>query len=192
MDVREKLVDLKPCPFCGGIPFERLIELLKNEENKMREILFRGKRMDNGEWIFGDLIHEPWAYFIQVDTGSGNERIRKRYAITEETFGQYTGLKDKNGKRIFEGDIVRYTFDSPDDPTATENGLKVHTGRIFWSDWRASFAVTAGRNGSASLNNDVARYVRGRQIYEYVRGANTVEVIGNIHDNPEMLKGGED
>ena len=111
--------------------------------------------------------------------------------VDPSTVGQYTGLKDKNGKRIFEGDIVRYTFDSPDDPTATENGLKVRTGRIFWSDWRASFAVTAGRNLSAALNNDVAVYVRGRQVYEYVRGANTVEVIGNVHDNPELLKGGE-
>lgn len=110
------------------------------------------------------------------------------YEVERDTIGQYTGLKDKNGKRIFEGDIVRYTFDSPDDPTATENGLKVRTGRIFWSDWRSSFAVTAGRNLRAELNNDVAVYVRGRQVYEYVRGANTVEIIGNIHDNPESRK----
>ena len=48
--------------------------------------------------------------------------------------------------------------------------------------------MTAGRNLSEALNNDVARYVRGRQIYQYVRGANTVEIIGNIHDNPELLE----
>ena len=154
----------------------------------MREILFRGKRLDNGEWVYGSFLHVEHedgsfttAIFHKKDSGGDAE-------VFPPTVGQYTGLKDKNGKRIFEGDIVRYTFDSPDDPTATENGLKVRTGRIFWSDWRASFAVTAGINGSASLNNDVARYVRGRQIYEYVRGANTVEVIGNIHDNPELLE----
>ena len=155
----------------------------------VREILFRGKRIDNGEWVEGNL-------FVSDTDGRthilvGTRRITIEWEVYPSTVGQFTGLIDKNGKRIFEGDIVRYTFDSPDDPTATENGLKVRTGRIFWSDWRASFAVTAGRNLSEALNNDVARYVRGRQIYQYVRGANTVEVIGNIHDNPEMLKGGE-
>ena len=164
----------------------------------MREIMFRGKRLDNGEWIEGYLIRyenertricksKTNAFCYQKDRS-----IIQTVAHETETFtvGQYTGLKDKYGKRIFEGDIVRYTYDSPDDPMATENGLKVRTGRIFWSDWRASFAVTAGRNLSAALNNDVAVYVRGRQVYEYVRGANTVEVIGNIHDNPELLEGG--
>ena len=164
----------------------------------MREILFRGKRLDNGEWVYGSFCMDALEQFNGLCGVDGFIRLYDKakgkmqsHEVDRETVGQYTGLKDKNGKRIFEGDIVRYTFDSPDDPTATENGLKVRTGRIFWSDWRASFAVTAGRNGSASLNSDVARYVRGRQIYEYVRGANTVEVIGNIYDNPELLKGGE-
>ena len=162
----------------------------------MREILFRGKRIDNGEWLEGAFLNDrdgafyicPSASDISYGDGGNRRRIGCWYKVDQSTVCQYTGLKDKNGKRIWEGDIVRYTFDSPDDPTATENGLKVRTGRIFWSDWRASFAVTAGRNGSASLNSDVARYVRGRQIYEYVRGANTVEVIGNITDNTELLE----
>ena len=158
----------------------------------MREILFRGKRIDNGEWVEGFYNHIPcgrfWVDEHMIQTVLENGKIGMLHDVDPSTVGQYTGLKDKNGKRIFEGDIVRYTFDSPDDPTATENGLKVRTGRIFWSDWRASFAVTAGRNLSATLNNDVAFYVRGRQVYEYVRGANIVEIIGNIHDNPESRK----
>lgn len=165
----------------------------------MREILFRGKRTDNGEWVDGFIVASrentyPNGFEMITVDGINYDELDSyipdfiSYAVDPSTIGQYTGLKDKNDKMIWEGDIVRYTFDSPDDPTATKNGLKVRTGRIFWSDWRASFAVTAGRNGSASLNNDVACYVRGRQVYEYVRGANTVEVIGNVHDNPELLE----
>ena len=67
----------------------------------MREILFRGKRIDNGEWVFGDFICEPFGYCIQVVTHSGNGYSRKKYVIKEETVGQYTGLKDKDGKLVY-------------------------------------------------------------------------------------------
>ena len=174
-----------------------------------REILFRGKLLRTGEWIEGyycktsdttyafsedyDRYPVPEHYCILVDemTDWGLPNRPTLHEVDPVTISQYTGLKDRNGKRIFEGDIVKYTFDSPEDPFATDYGLVPRVGRVFWSEWRASFAVMVGRNGSSAMNNDVARYVRGRSIYEYVRGSNTVEVIGNIYDNPELLGGAE-
>lgn len=151
----------------------------------MREILFRGKRTHCESWVEGFYVHVPYGrngkneHLIQTIKKDG--RIDTLYEVDPETIGQFTGLLDKNGKRIFEGDVVKYTFDMPDNPNATENGKKVIIGRVFFSDWRASFSVTAGRNCSRNLNND---------LFKYVRNGNRVEVIGNIHDNPELLKGG--
>ncbi|WP_312728728.1 YopX family protein [Enterococcus sp.] len=87
---------------------------------------------------------------------------------------QSTGLKDKNGVEIFEGDMVRYTWDMLSDVNATEKGKKVRISKVFWSDWRASWAV-----GKKSCNND---------LFRYARNGNTVEVIGNVWENPELLE----
>lgn len=131
----------------------------------MREILFRGKRMDNGDWVFGDLIREPFGYCIQVVTGSGNGYRRKKYAISEETVGQYTGLKDKNGKRIFEGDILKSHYDSlfPDDVTFD---LVVFCDSAWCIQQNGFEPVPA----CADMISDIS------------------EVVGNIYDNPELLE----
>ena len=146
----------------------------------MREILFRGKRLDNGAWETGSLVivrmgcHDAQYYIADKMTGYQTH-------VRPSTIGQYTGLKDKNGKRIFEGDIVQYQFDNDDCPFPKKRTDKI-IGKIFFSDFRASFSVTAGRNGSDMVNND---------LFKYVQNGNRVGVIGNIHDNPELLKGGE-
>lgn len=87
---------------------------------------------------------------------------------------QSTGLRDKNGVEIFEGDVVRYTWDMLSDVNATEKGKKVRISKVFWSDWRASWAV-----GKKSCNND---------LFRYARNGNTVEVIGNVWENPNLLE----
>lgn len=90
---------------------------------------------------------------------------------------QYTGFKDKNGKKIYTGDIVKYTFDMPGSPFATENGLKIRFSEVFWCDFRGSYAVCSHKN-IKSVNND---------LFKYIRNGNTVEVVGNIYENPEYF-----
>ena len=141
----------------------------------MRDILFRGKRLGDGKWIEVNY----WEFCGGHNIMAPGTCIGSR--VDPSTVGQFTGLLDKNGKRIFEGDVVKYTFCMPDDQTAPEYLKRVIIGRVLFSDWRASFSVTAGRKCSDNLNND---------LFKYVRNGNRVEVIGNIHDNPEFLKGG--
>jgi uncharacterized phage protein (TIGR01671 family) len=138
----------------------------------MREILFRGKRMDNGEWVEGSLlkatINGKTAYLIFGDNFSfdGNDVKALSHALVDPaTVGQYTGLTDKNGKRIFEGDIVTFK--------TRVGSFKPHCVR--WYEEDARFLV-AGIDGVRSYPMDKA--------WEY-------EVLGNIHDRPELIGGTE-
>lgn len=142
----------------------------------MMDRIFRGKRIDDGEWGYGDLTHNNDGrtfinYWIE-------NKIHEIQEVDAKTVGQYTNLEDCKGNKIFEGDIVKYQVDNDDCPFSNKN-TKPIIGKIFFSDFRASFSVTAGRNGSTAMNND---------LFRYVRNDNRVEVIGNIYDNSELLE----
>ena len=126
---------------------------------RSREVIFRGKRTDCGEWVEGDLLHYESGEMAICKGFSkyGYEatEIIGRYKVIPKTIGQFTGLTDKNGKRIFEGDIVRYEDDI----------------------------------GYVIYNGDDARFlVDSPNMYISMDYSNEFEVIGNIHDNPELLQ----
>lgn len=162
----------------------------------MREILFKAKRKDNGEWVegyyiyhikrticpFGDSIKpEDEQHVIMQDDFSDWNMPRNTvvYEIDTDTLCQYTGLTDKNGKKIWENDIVRFQFDNDDCPFPNKD-TKKRLGKIFFSDFRASWSIAMGRKGNKRINND---------LFKYVQNGNRVEVIGNIFDNEELLEG---
>ena len=134
----------------------------------MREILFRGKRADNGEWVQGDLLQNVDCLKIR-EQEKDIKHIAKSFVVLPETIGQYTGLTDKNGKKIFEGDIVKAQDDVFGSPFC--DGI---TGKVVYEE-TAFFIEPKDPMESQWLFNECAVY----------------EVIGNIHDNPELL-GGED
>ncbi len=90
----------------------------------------------------------------------------------------YKLIENKNGELIWEGDIILFQRDSDDCPFPNKD-TKKRLGKVFYSDFRATFAIGMGKNGSESLNDD---------LWKYVQNGNRVEVIGNIFDNPELLK----
>lgn len=120
----------------------------------MREILFRGKRKDDGEWVYGCSTQSANNFCISINTEDG---CMFAY-VKPETVGQYTGLTDKNGKKIFEGDIV----------TMPKYGGGRHKSVIYFKNGK--FAV----DGSNYNFKDIC--------------SKNMEVIGNIHDNLELLE----
>ena len=145
----------------------------------MREILFRGKNIYN-DWIYGYLcqhrgepvmdnngmVLEGSDYYIRdwaekIDTGF----YGCNYRVDPSTIGQYTGLTDKNGKKIFEGDVVKY-----------KSGSTVLFHKVVFErrNGCAYFGVVVGENETWGFNNSFP--------------STLFEIVGNIHDNPELLE----
>ena len=147
----------------------------------MREILFRGKRKDNGEWAEGQYYRRTYYYgdeseghYIITSTETLDfDQALEYEEVIPETLGQYTGLTDKNGNKIFEGDVVDirntdvYECEGPaaqDDPLVT----------VTYETYLGGF------NPFANYDCDCGMYCP----------SNEVMVIGNIHDDPELLEKG--
>lgn len=143
----------------------------------MREILFRGKRVDNGEWVFGDLIRNLIYDGREKEMRIGDIYFEHNgdihgtavYKVVPETVGQFTGFTDKNGKKIFEGDIVKEWSSHWKTPLKTEINI---------------YEVVCEYLGSLHLIRKTEYGENSTPLYR----RSVVEVIGNIYDNKELLK----
>lgn len=129
----------------------------------MRIIKFRGKDIETGEWIYGDLIQRMGYMPSIMYPYESNGKVRYcECAVKRETVGQFTSLYDNNGKEIYEGDILDF------------NGLIIEIRFV-----RGVFALLCNGDLDQELCGDC-------------RTDMFAKIIGNIHDNPELLKGGDE
>lgn len=129
----------------------------------MREILFRGKRKDNGEWIYGSLLSFHGHEIFDISA------FNNYFPVSYETIGQWTGLVDKNGNQVFEGDIVKTKY-----------------GRLCSVVWFSSQSYT-GWDLAAITTGTNCVHTRCPDSFDIYKSDN-LEVVGNIHDNPELLE----
>lgn len=136
-----------------------------------REILFRGKSANTGEWVEGFCVQfgETYSNIIIREIGKlnlyGVVPIYEHEIVISETVGQYTGLKDKTGRKIFEGDIV-------------QNIITKETAIVRWYTEYSAFMLY-------DKNNNKVYFL-------YDNDFNKIEIIGNIHDNPELVRKDEE
>ena len=130
----------------------------------MREILFRGENKTTGEWVQGDLFHYGEQAFIAANNRNAE--------ILPETLGQFTGLTNRNGVKIFEGDIVTGIAYSQE-----------WVGNIIWIKEIASFGLNHGHDIAWENSSILKRATKG------INDEFSAKIIGNIYDNPELLKG---
>ena len=129
----------------------------------MREILFRGKRTDNGEWVEGNLFI-PDSDSRPTQILMGTDIVRISYEIDPETVGQYTGLTNKDGKKLFEGDIIQYR---------NTNGNIINPLEVIIfkeNGWRAK-----------PTKSDITYELTTNSAKHY-------NIVGNIYDNVELIR----
>mgnify|MGYP004501403819 CR=1 FL=1 len=131
----------------------------------MREIIFRGKRVDNGEWVKGFYACVLDTHYIitgRFDSLTNGIINSEAYKVDPSTASQFTGLTDRNGVKIFEGDIVKYTD--------------------WWAEWSGAVKYdSADAEFIVQLTDNDIEYFSN--LY-----CGNCEVIGNIYDNPELLE----
>jgi uncharacterized phage protein (TIGR01671 family) len=154
----------------------------------MREILFRGKtprqdeHFDDGEWVegfytrFNGKEHRIYSGYAETDCG---DYYPDWFNVRPETVGQYTGLTDKNGKRIFEGDIVKndWCFMCGNSVIKFGQYKPLDMGNEYQQGHLGFYLEHIHKADKRSVRKDIVYF------------ANNCEIIGNIHDNPELLKG---
>ena len=139
----------------------------------MKEIWFKAKKISDGEWVEGFYVMHSTSISHPYSHTNGEHYIltvphNAKYKIDPETLSQYTGLTDKNGKKIFEGDIVKF-HDS-----ITINGSNIHHSAVEWVAEFSGFMIHADCIGYYNVNPT--------QVKQY-----EMEVAGNIFDNPDLL-----
>lgn len=150
----------------------------------MRDILFRGMRTDEDEWVTGSYIKEPYGSVIQVNVKISDGTVIYRWIVDPETVCQYTGWRDNHKQMIFENDIVEFV-----------SGTSLHRYLIWWQ--REGSMLTAvpldgiAFNGSDYWNGKFPQFDYSTfcfMMLDPYGDFRDIRVVGNIHDNPELLE----
>ncbi len=144
-------MEINGCGLCGKRP---------GKDRDMREILFRAKRKNNRGWICGSFVKKVSGVYIISESITGCIADYTEHEVDPETVCQYTGLTDKNGRKIFEGDIVKSDLDK--------------IGKIVYNESHLAYLI---------LENSEMKYY-------YIQECDSghIEVVGNIFDNPELVE----